>query len=249
MQTKLTLKKYKSKTFAESESYKKLRTNIQFSGKNVKAIAFTSTYPGEGKSEISYRVAFSLAEMGRRVVYVDADLRNSKFVARNIEDFSDELKGLVHCLVGECTIDDVLVATQNPNLDFITIGAVPPNPSELLAQDIFGEIIEELKKRYDYVIIDTPPSGYVVDGVVASKVADGVIFVVASGITATKTAKMTVNELNNAGCKMLGSVLNRCDSREGSQYGYGYGYGYKNGYNKDFKQAKKKNIFAKKFKK
>ena len=247
MQTKVTVKKYKSRSFLEGESYKKLRTNIQFSGKDIKAIAFTSAQPGEGKSEVSYRTAFSLAEMGKRTIYVDADLRNSSFVGRNIENFTGELKGLVHCFVGECTIDDVIIGTQNPNLDFITIGVIPPNPSELLAQEVFGEIIKELKRRYDYVIIDTPPAGFVVDGVVASKAADGVIFVVASGATNTKAAKNTVSQLNNAGCKLLGCVLNKC-TREGSQYSYGYGYGYgrgygygyDNGYLGDFSKSKKK---------
>ena len=136
---------------------------MQFSGKDIKTIAFTSTYPGEGKSEISYRVAYSMADMGKRTIYVDSDLRNSNFINKYVVDFKGELKGLVHCLVGECNIDDVIVQTQNPNLDFIPIGAIPPNPSELLAQEVFTEIISDLRKRYDYVIIDTPPAGYVVD--------------------------------------------------------------------------------------
>ncbi len=248
MQTKVTVRRVKSKTFIESESFKKLRTNIQFSGKDIKSIAFTSTYPGEGKSELSYRAAYSMAEMGKRTIFVDADLRNSTFTSRNIVDFQGELKGLVHCLVGETTIDDVIVHTQNPNLDFIPIGAIPPNPSELLAQEIFSEIISDLKKRYDYVIIDTPPAGYVIDGVVASKAADGVIFIVASGDTSSKVAKNTVAELENTGCKMIGAVLNKCSTKSGMDYGYGYGYGYgySNGYNREYAKKKKKSLFTKK---
>ena len=82
MPAKVTIKHIKSKTFAESESFKKLRTSIQFSGKNIKVIAFTSTYPGEGKSEVSYRIAYSIAEMGKKTIFVDSDLRNSTFNSR-----------------------------------------------------------------------------------------------------------------------------------------------------------------------
>ena len=248
MNSKVIVKHIKSKSFTESESFKKLRTNIQFSGKNIKAIAFTSTYPGEGKSEVSYRVAYSLAEMGKKTVFVDSDLRNSTFVGRIIEEGHGEFKGLVHYLVGENTVDEVIVNTQNPNFDFIPIGAFPPNPSELLAQEGFAELISSLKQRYDYVIIDTPPAGYVVDGVIASNSADGVIFIVASGSVSAKNAKETVSTLTQAGCKMLGCVVNKCNKKTIAGYAYGgsyssYGYGY--GYTKEFtdKSAGKKRFF------
>jgi len=230
MQSKVNVKHIKSKTFVESESYKKLRTNIQFSGKDMRVIAFTSSYPGEGKSEVAYRAAYSMAEMGKKTIFIDTDLRNSSFLNRITEGIKGELKGLVHCLVGENSLDEIIVSTQNPNLDFIPIGAIPPNPSELLSQDIFSEIISELKSRYDYVIMDTAPAGYVVDGVISSKAADGVIFIVESGNISAKLAKATVNELTQAGCKMIGSVLNKCTKESGGQYGYGYGYGYVYGY-------------------
>ena len=152
MSAKVKVKHIKSKSFTESEAFKKLRTNIQFSGKNIKAIAFTSTYPGEGKSEVSYRIAYSIAEMGKKTVFIDSDLRNSTFNSRMIEDYQGEFKGLVHYLVGENTAEEVIVKTQNPNFDFIPIGAFPPNPSELLAQEGFSELVAELKEKYDYVM-------------------------------------------------------------------------------------------------
>ncbi len=247
MQTKINIKRIRSKSFAESESYKKLRTNIQFSGKDIKTIAFTSTFPGEGKSEIAYRVAFSMAEMGKKTIYLDSDLRNSTFLTHKTEAFKGELKGLVHCLVGENTLSDIIVGTQNPNLDFIPIGAIPPNPSELLSQDTFAEIIAELKTRYDYIIIDAAPAGYVVDGVIASKAADGVIFVVASGTTAAKAAKTAVMELSQSGCKLIGCVLNKCQAEDDNRYGYnsyGYGYRYGSGYTRGFFENKKKSNFV-----
>lgn len=245
MQNKINVKRIRSKSFAESESYKKLRTNIQFSGKDIKTIAFTSTFPGEGKSEIAYRVAFSMAEMGKKTIYLDSDLRNSTFLTHKTEAFKGELKGLVHCLVGENTLSEIIVGTQNPNLDFIPIGAIPPNPSELLSQDTYAEIIAELKTRYDYIIIDAAPAGYVVDGVIASKAADGVIFVVASGTTAAKAAKTAVMELSQSGCKLIGCVLNKCQAEDETRYGYNsYGYGYGSGYTKGFSEDKKKSNFV-----
>ena len=247
MQTKVNVKILKSKTFAESEAFKKLRTNIQFSGKNIKVIAFTSTYPGEGKSGVSFRIANSLADMGKKTLYLDVDLRNSNFLNRTVTDLKGELKGFVHCLVGENTLDEVIVQTQNPNLDFIPIGAYPPNPSELLAQETYNELIEELKQKYDYVIIDTPPAGYVVDGVISASVADGVIFVVSSGNVSIKNAKQTIRELDNAGCKVMGCVLNKINTKDDSRYGYsyrgsygsyGYGYAYGRGYTRGFDDPK-----------
>lgn len=242
MQTRVNVKHIKSKTFTESESFKKLRTNIQFSGKNMKAIAFTSTYPGEGKSEISYRVAYSLAEMGKKTIFVDSDLRNSTFTGRMVEDFQGEFKGLVHYLVGENTAEEVIVKTQNPNFDFIPIGAFPPNPSELLAQEGFAELIETLKQTYDYIIIDTPPAGYVVDGVIVANKADGVIFLMASGGVSAKAAKETVSTLSKSGCKLLGTVVNKCNRKSiaGHSYDVGYSaYGYGGyGYAKEFASDK-----------
>ncbi len=253
MQTKVNIRHIKSKTFIESESFKKLRTSIQFSGKNIKSIAFTSTIPGEGKSEVTYRVACSLADMGKKTIFVDADLRNSTFTGRMIEDSQGELKGLVHYLVGENTLDEIIVNTQNPNFDFIPIGAFPPNPSELMAQEGFGELVNELKERYDYVILDTAPAGYVVDGVLASAAADGVIFLMESGNVSAKAAKDTVEALNNAGCKLIGCVLNKCTTQGNNGYGYShygssYAYGY--GYFRDFSGSKEKeSIFRKILKK
>ncbi|MBQ8588750.1 MAG: CpsD/CapB family tyrosine-protein kinase [Clostridia bacterium] len=247
MQTKVTVKHIKSKSFAESEAYKKLRTNIQFSGKDIRTIAFTSTCPNEGKSEISYRAAYSMAAMGKKTIYVDSDLRNSTFVSKMVEDFKGELKGLVHCLVGENTLDEIIVQTQVPNLDFIAIGAIPPNPSELLSQEVFTDIIAELKERYDYVIIDTSPAGFVVDGVVSCAAADGVIYVVSSGDIGAKAAKNTIAELGNAGCRLIGCVLNKINTKDYNEYGYGYGfgYGYSGAYAGKFAENnKKRNIFS-----
>lgn len=225
----ITVSPKKSKSFLESESYKKLRTNVQFSGKEMKVIAITSSVPNEGKTEISFKLAWSLAETEKKTLYLDADLRNSTFLTKH--DIHTELKGLAHYLVGENSLDEVIVKTQNPYLDVMPAGAFPPNPSELLSQDAYKELISSLRGKYDYVIIDTPPTGLVVDGVLASSAADGVIVVISSGKISSKIVNGTIAELKKADCKILGCILNKCG--QGSKYGgygYGYGYGYRYGY-------------------
>ena len=228
MAAKIEIKPIKSRNFTESEAYKRLRTNIQFSGKEMKAIAFTSSAPGDGKSEVTMRTAWSLAELGKKVLYLDADLRNSSLLAKN--EIHKELRGLAHYLVGDSSIDDIIVHTQNPYLDLITIGAFPPNPSELLSQDGYKQLLAELKNIYDYIIIDTAPAGVVIDGVIACSAADGVILVIAEGTVTDKAAKLTIDGLKQAKCKIIGSILNKCGQKSGGGYGYGYGYGYDYGY-------------------
>lgn len=230
----INVKPKKSKSFIESESYKKLRTNVQFSGKEIKVIALTSSVPNEGKTEVSFKLAWSLAETEKKTLYLDADLRNSTFLMKH--DVHKELKGLAHYLVGENTLEQVISKTQNPFLDVIPAGAFPPNPSELLSQDVYSELISELKERYDYVIIDTPPTGLVVDGVLASSRADGVIVVISSGMVSSKMVNVTLDELKKANCKVLGCILNKCGqgSKNASGYGYGTNYGYAGSYGRDY---------------
>lgn len=214
MAMQIEVKPKKSRNFIESEAYKKLRTNIQFSGNHIKAVAITSIAPNDGKSEISFKLAWSLAKMDKKTIYVDADLRNSKFLIKH--DIHQELKGLAHYLVGENTVEEIITKTQNTNLDIITIGAFPPNPSELLSQDIYKELIAELRERYDYIVIDTPPSGLVIDGVIASAAADGVILVLSSGTVTQKVVLALLSEFEKAKCKILGCVLNKC-GRKGTK--------------------------------
>ena len=135
MQNKINVKRIRSKSFAESESYKKLRTNIQFSGKDIKTIAFTSTFPGEGKSEIAYRVAFSMAEMGKKTIYLDSDLRNSTFLTHKTEAFKGELKGLVHCLVGENTLSEI----------FFRLAQYPPSPVSFCLRIPLQRLLQSLR--------------------------------------------------------------------------------------------------------
>lgn len=214
--------------FRTKEAYKTLRTNLSFAGKDIKVISLTSCTPSEGKSSVSFQLCMSLAESGKKTVLVDADMRKS--VLRGRYKASREKYGLSHYLSGQAEFDDVCCRTNIENLDIIFAGPVPPNPSELLGSDFFQKLLELLRWKYDYVIVDTPPLGSVVDGAVASAYCDGAVIVVESGAVSHKFVKSVKEQLDRVGCRVLGCVLNKVNLKRSSYYkkyyGYYSGYGY-----------------------
>ena len=141
---------YKSK-----EAYKTLRTNVEFSGDDIKVIAVTSCTPNEGKSSVSYELACSYAQNGKKVLLIDADLRKSVLIRRH---FKGKVRyGLVHYLVGKYPFEEVVCETSVKNLHITFAGPVPPNPSELLNNKRFKAMVDGVRQCYDLVIIDTPP--------------------------------------------------------------------------------------------
>ena len=214
--------------FRAKEAYKTLRTNLSFAGKDIKVISLTSCTPSEGKSSVSFQLCMSLAESGKKTILVDADMRKS--VLRGRYKASREKYGLSHYLSGQAEFDDVCCRTNIENLDIIFAGPVPPNPSELLAGERYETLIELLRWKYDYVIVDTPPLGSVVDGAVASAYCDGAVIVIESGAVSHKFVKSIKEQLDRVGCRVLGCVLNKVDLKKSGYYkkyyGYYSGYGY-----------------------
>lgn len=215
--------------FRTKEAYKTLRTNLSFAGKDVKVISLTSCTPNEGKTSVSFQLCLSLAESGKKTILVDADLRKS--VLRGRYKASREKYGLSHYLSGQVDFDDVCCRTNVENFDIIFAGPVPPNPSELLGGDNFKSLLELLRWKYDYVIIDTPPLGSVIDGAVAAASCDGTVIVIESGAVSFKFVQNIKDQLDKVGCRILGCVLNKVSLKKNSYYskyygGYGYGYGY-----------------------
>lgn len=214
--------------FRTKEAYKTLRTNLSFAGKDIKVISLTSCTPSEGKSSVSFQLCMSLAESGKKTILVDADMRKS--VLRGRYKASREKYGLSHYLSGQAEFDDVCCRTNIENLDIIFAGPVPPNPSELLGSDAFRKLLELLRWKYDYVIVDTPPMGSVVDGAVASAYCDGAVIVIESGAVSHKFVKSVKDQLDRVGCRVLGCVLNKVNLKRSSYYkkyyGYYSGYGY-----------------------
>lgn len=207
--------------FQGKEAYKTLRSNIQFCGSDIKVIGFTSCLPNEGKSSVSLNLAVSMAELGKKVIFIDADLRKSVLIGRY--RINKPIKGLSHYLSGLNTIDEVIYEANVKDLHLIFSGQIPPNPSELLNGKKFTNLLEELKEFYDYVIIDTPPLGAVIDAAIVAGVCDGMIQVIQSNRISYKFAQKVKEQLEKTNCRILGTVLNKVDTKEKGYYGKYYG--------------------------
>lgn len=213
-----------SKDYRTNEAYKTLRTNLEFSGSDKRSIVLTSSTPNEGKSTVSLGLSMSLAESGKKVLLVDADLRKSVLMGRH--RVMEEVKGLSHYLSGQANLTDVVCATQNEGLFMIFAGVVPPNPSELLGSDIFQELIDKAKREYDYVIIDAPPLGSVIDAAVIAKACDASVLVVAANTVSYKFVRTVKSQMEKTDCPILGVVLNKVNMKQNKYYGKYYGNYY-----------------------
>ena len=208
------------------EAYKTLRTNIEFSGDDIKVICVTSATPNEGKSSVSFELAISYAQMGKKVLLVDADLRKS--VMRQRHKKGKVRLGLANYLVGKAKLEDALCTTDVRNMDMIFSGPVPPNPSELLGNNRFKKMIADAREYYDMVIIDTPPLGSVIDTAVVSKSCDGAVIVVSCGDVSYRFVRKVKDQLGVAGIRILGVVLNKVNISGKGYYGKYYGKYYGN---------------------
>ncbi len=205
-----------------SEAYKTLRTNIQFCGDEIKVIMLTSCLPNEGKSSIFFNLAESFAEIGKRVVMVDADLRKSVLVGRYM--VGEIQGGLSHYLAGQAELSEVLYETDIDNMDIIFSGAYSPNPSELLNHRRFTEMLKRLREDYDYILIDTPPLGAVIDGAIVAKVSDGAIMIIEANVISYRFAREVQDQLEKSNCRILGTILNKVPINKNGSYGkYYYG--------------------------
>lgn len=206
-----------------SEAYRTLRTNIQFSGvdKALKIITITSSDVGEGKTTIICNLAITMALSGKKVILIDADLRkpgvHSKFMISNET-------GLTNILAQKKPLESVIKTASVKDLDIITSGPIPPNPSELLQSESMGNFLEDLKKKYDYILLDTPPVGMVTDAAILAAKSDGIILVVTSGKTHIDEAKRAKQLLLNVDAKILGVVLNKVNRYEKGYYQKYYRY-------------------------
>ncbi|NMM63694.1 CpsD/CapB family tyrosine-protein kinase [Clostridium sp. P21] len=204
-----------------AESYRTLRTNIQFSSfdSKVKTIVVTSSGPGEGKSTICANLAVVIAENGYKTILIDCDQRMAKL--HKLFNRSNE-KGLSDFLVDNIQFSEAVQNTEIPNLDIITSGTKPPNPSELVASKKMKKFIEDLKEIYDYIIIDTPPVIVVTDAQLISTYVDGCILVVASSQVEKSAAVKAKELLEKVNARILGVVINKMDVKQNRYSRYYY---------------------------
>ncbi|RXJ02263.1 polysaccharide biosynthesis tyrosine autokinase [Anaerobacillus alkaliphilus] len=204
-----------------AEQYRTIRTNIQFSSldQEVRTIVITSTGPGEGKSTTAANLAVVLAQQGKNVLLVDADLRKptAHYTFGQVNTF-----GLTNVLTKQSELKAVVLETDVANLSLLTSGPIPPNPAELLASASMDELIQEALQHFDTVVFDTPPVMAVTDAQVLANKADGAVLVVASGKTEKEGAVKAKELLVSAKAKLLGVVLNRKETKQ-SDYYYYYG--------------------------
>lgn len=220
------------------EAIKTLRTNIQFCGSNIHVIMLTSSLPDEGKSNIAFSLAESLAQIGHKTLLLDADIRKSVMLTRFQRIGHEEMNGLSQYLSGQKLLRDIIYETNVTDLHVALAGPYSPNPTELLEENLFSIMFDVLRVTYDYIIIDTPPMAEVIDGAIIAKHCDGAVMVIESGVISYKLEQKVKKQLETAGCRILGAVLNKVDKSQYGKYGkYGH-YGKYSKYGKYGKYGK-----------
>ena len=208
------------------EAYKSLRTNLDFmtfSGE-IKVISVTSTLPDEGKTSVSINLARTLAMSGNKVLLIDADLRNPSIHRYlNVRNVGT---GLSSVLSGQSILKEVMYTHEALGIDVILSGPIPPNPSELLMRSKTKEIFDELKEKYDYIIVDTPPAGMITDPKIVAHATDGTLFVIRHRFAKKDVVAKTLRDLNDSETNVLGIVMNNYSaSSTDDSYAYAYHYG------------------------
>lgn len=220
-----------------AEAFRVLRNNMRFANllddqEKGKTILITSSIQGEGKTTISTNLALTLSYTGRKVLLVGADIRKPRihYFYDNKEKQKEKFKGLVNYIVDDSSklSDFIIPSITSDTLDVIHSGDIPPNPEEILTKDRFQTFLEEAKKKYDYVILDTAPTLLVTDTLLISDKIDATLYVVRAGKTEKEVLGFVKDLKEEKKLKNVNFILNNVDSANygyGGKYGYGYGYG------------------------
>ena len=205
-----------------SEQYRTIRTNIQFAAvdQEMQIIMVTSAAPGEGKSTTSSNLAVVMAQQGKKVLLVDADLRKPTvhYTFNQTNTF-----GLTNVLMKKIELNEAVNSTDVDNLYVLTSGPIPPNPAELLGSKMMKELLLQIRNEFDTIIIDTPPILAVTDAQIVANSCDGTVLVISSGKAEIEDAKKATEMLQSSSSTLLGAILNNKKTIGNSGYYYYYG--------------------------
>ena len=229
----LTFKNLKPLPYGPEEALNRLRVNFNFCGDQFKKIVITSSMPNEGKSAISANLWRLLAETGKRVVMIDADLRKSILRSRYMitldgDEKTSEVPGLAYYLSGQSAKEDVVYATNIRNAYVVPVFHTIANPAILFQGTRFKELLDWLAESFDYVLVDTPPLSSVADADLIASQCDGALLVVRGSFTPRALVADSLKQLERANCRLMGVVLNRV-SADYYRYGKYSKYGYSSG--------------------
>jgi capsular exopolysaccharide synthesis family protein len=214
---------YDNLTRPVQEAYKVLRESIRFckSEKNIKTITILSTNPNEGKTSISLNLAISMSKSGAKVLLIDADLKKPKPIG---VFGSPESFGIIDFILGGSSFNRIITNTGVENLYFISSGEYTKDSSELIISPKFKELLQLAKNNFDYVIVDTPAAGTVVDGIAVASQTDGAILVIEAGAVDRQAVIRVKKQLVNSNIKILGVVLNKVSKADYKKHYENYNY-------------------------
>ena len=214
------LKNFKELEYSGREAINTLCANLSFVGGDIRKIIVTSYMPSEGKSFVSMNLMRAFADIGRRVLMIDADLRGSVLRYEYAIESTDMLLGLTRYLAGKCSIDSIIQKTNIPNADIILAGRTVTNSLPLINSDRMKALFDYTDGRYDIVIVDAPPIGVIIDAAKIAAYCDGTLFVVESGAETRQNLKDGIAQMERAGSTILGVVLNKYKTNMDKDYYY-----------------------------
>lgn len=205
------------------EAFKVLRANINFCDpeNKYKTISITSYSPDEGKSFTSTNLSVSMAKSGLKILYIDADIRKPMLFKSLV---SKDFKGLSNYLMGHAELNEIINKTEIEGFHFISCGIKTHNPGELICSPKLGELLDAVKVKYNFVIIDTPPLGSVIDGALIASITDASIIVISQNKVKLRNAIMMKDQLEKANANIIGAILNKVSKLDYKNYYGGYDY-------------------------
>lgn len=230
---KISIASLIEKDYRINEAYKTLRTNLLFCGSAYKIIVLTSCDENEGKTTVTLELAKSLVETGKRVLVIDADMRKS-VIQRKYLSNEEPLLGLSEYLSDQAELSDILAVADEEKLFIIPSGKYPPNPVELLGTPRFKALLESSRNSFDYILVDTPPLGLVIDAAVVAEFCDGAILILHAGKTSARLVRSVRAQLEKSQCTLLGGVFNNVQVGRNIYYKHYYKHYYRGYYHNKY---------------